>query len=80
MCGQSGDHDTEMDDPRVLFGKRLRRIRVRKGWSQEELAHRAGVDRTYVSGIERGIRNPSLINICKLADTLGVKPATLMNF
>jgi transcriptional regulator with XRE-family HTH domain len=69
-----------MADPRVLFGKRVRALRGRKGWSQEKLAEKADLDRTYVSGIERGERNVALLNICKLAEALGVTPANLMSF
>ncbi len=54
------------------FGKRLRELRQREGYSQEELGFKAGLDRTYVSGIERGLRNPSLVNISKLAKALDV--------
>ena len=54
------------------FGQKIRQIRDQKGVSQEKLALNAGLDRTYVSGIERGIRNPSLNNISKLAKGLGV--------
>lgn len=54
------------------FGERLRDLRKRAGLSQEELAHEAGLDRTYVSGIERGVRNPSLRNIARLAGALGI--------
>jgi transcriptional regulator with XRE-family HTH domain len=43
------------------------------GWSQEELAERAGLDRTYVSGLERGVRNPSLLSQQRIADALGVQ-------
>ena len=43
------------------------------GISQEELAHQAGIDRTYASQIERGIGNPSLRVVCAVADALGVK-------
>jgi transcriptional regulator with XRE-family HTH domain len=54
------------------FGKRLRQLRQEKGWSQEGFAAEARLDRTYVGGIERGERNPSLKNIARFADTLGV--------
>ena len=54
------------------FGERLRSIRQKKGLSQEQLAIACELDRTYVGGIERGERNISLINIHKLANSLGV--------
>lgn len=54
------------------FGAAIRRHRTLVRLSQEELADRAGLDRTYVSGIERGRRNPSLRIVQQLADALGV--------
>jgi len=51
----------------IEFGQRIRNLRKEQGISQEDLALRAGLDRTYISGIERGERNPSLINIEKIA-------------
>jgi transcriptional regulator with XRE-family HTH domain len=59
-------------DLRALFGKRMRELRQRVGFSQEELADRCGLHRTYVGGIERGERNPSLLNIGRIARALGV--------
>lgn len=59
-----------VEDPCVMFGKNLRSIRESKGISQEDLAELADLDRTYVSGVERGKRNISLRNIHKLADAL----------
>lgn len=69
-----------MDKTKVLieFGAQLREARQQKGWSQEKLALEAGVDRTYVSSIERGRRNLSLLNIVKLADVLGISPSLLV--
>jgi len=67
-------------DPRVLFGDRLRFFRKKLGWSQEKLALEVELDRTYIGGIERGERNVALLNICKLAKTLGVSLPVLMNF
>lgn len=65
-------------DPKIVFGQQLRRIRELTGISQEELAHRAGLDRTYVSSCERGRRNISLQAIIQIADALGVAPAELL--
>ncbi|WP_308799544.1 helix-turn-helix domain-containing protein [Agromyces silvae] len=57
---------------RAAFGARVRELRTARGWSQEEFAHRADLDRTYVSGVERGVRNPTLDVINHLAKALGV--------
>lgn len=67
-------------DPKTLFGRRLAQVRCEKGLSQEALALEAGVARSYLSGVERGKRNIALVNICKLADTLGVPVAELFDF
>ena len=65
------------DDIRIRFGQRLRELRQAKGLSQEELAFRAGLHRTYVSSAERGQRNVALVNIEKLARALGIDIADL---
>jgi transcriptional regulator with XRE-family HTH domain len=59
------------------FGARLRCLRLAAGLSQEKLAQSSNLDRTYVGGIERGERNPSLKNIVRLAASLKVSPAEL---
>ncbi len=62
---------------RVQFGIRLRKLRLGMGRSQEELAQRAGLDRSYVGSVERGERNISLENICLLAKALELPPSAL---
>jgi transcriptional regulator with XRE-family HTH domain len=62
----------------VRFGERVRELRKRSGFSQEEFAERCGLDRTYVGGIERGERNLSLRNIAVIARALGVTLPELM--
>jgi len=59
------------------FGSRVRQLRLDKGWSQEELAARAKRHWTYVGGVERGERNPTLLVIAALAKALGVNISEL---
>jgi transcriptional regulator with XRE-family HTH domain len=54
-------------DIRIRFGRAIRRIREEQGINQEEAAERCGLHRTYYSGIERGVRNVSLLNVEKVA-------------
>jgi transcriptional regulator with XRE-family HTH domain len=65
-------------DVRVRFGRKLRETRLKRGVSQEKLADLAGLHRTYVSSVELGKRNISLVNIERLAAALGVSMAELM--
>jgi transcriptional regulator with XRE-family HTH domain len=62
----------------MRFGKRLRQLREKVGVSQEKLAEMAHLHRTYVSSVERGKRNISLVNIERLAHALGVSLRELM--
>ncbi len=62
----------------VAFGRVLRRQRETRRLSQEGLALSAGVDRTFVSQMERGIRQPTLTTLWKLASALELSPATLV--
>jgi transcriptional regulator with XRE-family HTH domain len=57
-------------DIRIRFGRAIRRIRAEQKINQEEAAERCGLHRTYYSGIERGVRNVSLVNIEKVAKGL----------
>jgi transcriptional regulator with XRE-family HTH domain len=59
------------------FAGNVLRRREAKGFSQDKLAEQADLDRTYISGIERGLRNPSLRIICRLAKALGVSVSEL---
>lgn len=60
------------------FGERVRELRIKKGLSQEELAEISGLHRTYISSLELGKRNVSLINVFALAKALGVAPDKLL--
>ena len=57
-------------DIRIRFGRAIRRIREEQGINQEEAAERCGLHRTYYSGIERGVRNVSLVNIERITKGL----------
>ncbi len=60
------------------LGKRVRELRKQKGWTQEKLEEHSGFDRTYISDIERGVRNPSVKSLEKLAKALKVRAADLV--
>lgn len=64
---------------RDLLAANLKRLRAeRAGWSQEQLAHEAGLHRTFVAHVERKMRNISIDNIERLARALGVSPSALL--
>ena len=63
---------------REAFGERVRAARAQLGTSQEALAHAAGLDRTYLGGVERGERNVSLDNIYRIAEALGFEANSLL--
>jgi len=62
-----------MRSPQQRLGKRIRQLRLKKGWTQEELAERANRHWTYIGGIERGERNVTLQVIADIARALGVE-------
>ncbi|WP_291298488.1 helix-turn-helix domain-containing protein [Elioraea sp.] len=66
-------------DIRSVFGANVRRYRVAAGLSQEAVAVKMGVDRAYVSGMERGQQNVTLLTMWHLAKALKVKPADLLD-
>ena len=68
------------EDPRRALGRIVHRERIKIGLSQEDLADLVGLDRTYISGIERGIRNPTLLVMLRLSRALQVSPGTLVEF
>jgi len=61
-----------------LLAARIRKLRQDKGWSQERLAELAGIHRTYLGGIETARRNPSVLNLARIADALDVPVAALL--
>lgn len=70
--------DADLSRDFRAFGATVRRLRADKGYSQEGFADACGLDRTYIGGIERGERNPSLKNLIKIARTLSIPPAELL--
>lgn len=67
-----------MQDWRTIFGKNIGRVRQQRRRTQEELAFEAEIDLTYVGGIERGKRNPSLLVMARIAKALSVSPSKLL--
>jgi transcriptional regulator with XRE-family HTH domain len=61
-----------MRDWRAILGRNVRRLRQQRGLTQEQLAFEAKIDLTYMGGIERGKRNPSLLVMARIADALSV--------
>ncbi|WP_371436264.1 helix-turn-helix domain-containing protein [Polaromonas sp.] len=67
-------------DVKKLFGIKLAQLRKAQGMSQEALALESGISRSYLGDVERGHRNISLVNICRLAQALGLRLAEFMDF
>jgi transcriptional regulator with XRE-family HTH domain len=65
-------------DWRAVVGRNVRRLRQERGLTQEQLAHEAELDLTYVGGIERGKRNPSLLVLVRIAAALGTDLPSLV--
>lgn len=70
--------DQVKDRALVKLGENLREFRDKNGISQEELAHCAGLDRTYIGGVERGERNPTILSSLKICGALGVSLSSLV--
>jgi transcriptional regulator with XRE-family HTH domain len=66
-------------DLRRVVGKDLKDWRVKRGYPQEELAFRSELHRTYVSAVERGLRNPTVVIIGRLAQALQIRPVLLLD-
>lgn len=69
---------SSLPDVQARVARNLRRLREAKGIAQERLAYEAGVDRSYASKIERGVANPSLNVLCRMADLLEVDVSVLL--
>jgi transcriptional regulator with XRE-family HTH domain len=65
-------------DIRKRLATNIKLLRKAQDWSQEELADRAGLHRTYISGVERGVRNPTITVLVGIAEALGVSAGELL--
>jgi transcriptional regulator with XRE-family HTH domain len=66
-------------DVRRRVGLNLKKLREEQGYSQESFADHCGLHRTYISGIERGVRNPTVVIVDKIAKALKVPPGVLLD-
>ena len=69
--------NTENHPQLVAVGQQIKRLRIESGYKQKEVARRAGLDRSYVGGVERGRRNPGLVNVIRIAAALDVEVGEL---
>ena len=65
-------------DMRLLVGRNAKRIRIARGLTQEELAERSGFAQQYISDLERGRRNPTIVSLWELAQAMGATPVDLI--
>jgi transcriptional regulator with XRE-family HTH domain len=65
-------------DIKKVLGKNVKAFREKKGWSQDDLSDISDLHRTYISGIERGTRNPTIVVVYKIANALTTTPAALL--
>ncbi len=65
-------------DMRRLVGRNVRRLRLDRGVTQEELAVKSGFGQNYISDLERGRRNPTVVTLWEIAEALGVTPVELI--
>lgn len=67
------------EDIRIRFGTRLRKLRVKQGWTQVQMAERFGLDRSYLADVERGKRNISILNLDVIAKGFGISISQLFS-
>lgn len=67
-------------DIRSTVGQNVAKYRRLKAWSQEELAFQSGLHRTYISGVERGVRNPTVLVLAQIAEALEISPSQLLEY
>lgn len=69
---------SKKSNPLRELGERIRKHRIARGWSQEDLAERSNLHRNYIGGVERGERNLSFLNILKIAKALDLDASELL--
>ena len=57
---------------RILLGERVHQLRIKRGWTQENLAKHTGLHRNYIGHVERGELNAGIVNVCQLAESFGM--------
>ena len=67
------------EDIRTRFGRKVRKLRVQRGWTQVDMAERLGLDRSYLADVERGKRNISLLNLDVIAKGFGLSLSRLFS-
>ncbi len=77
LCLKKGGMATSKNKQLVALGNQIRRMRKDAGYSQEDFAAKAGLDRAYYGGVERGERNVSALNLIRIACVLGVEVGML---
>jgi transcriptional regulator with XRE-family HTH domain len=78
MQGKKGASKKPESQAQVQLGERVRRLREKRGWSQEGFAHEGGLGRSFAGAIERGEKDVRLSTLLKLARTLGVSLSQLL--
>lgn len=77
LVGMDEENTPDRTAVLIAFGAAVRRLRVGRGFSQEEFADHCGLDRTYVGGVERGERNIGLVNVYRIAGALSLNVSVL---
>ncbi len=67
------------EDIRARFGRKMRKLRVQRGWTQVDMAEKLGLDRSYLADVERGKRNISLLNLDVIAKGFGLSLSRLFS-
>ena len=75
---QEGKRKKKDEVVQQALGKRIRQLREKKGWSQEDFAARSGLHRTFVGNIERGLKNTTILTLLMIAHSLGISVSELL--